>query len=348
MLTDEVGLERSNVPLQTVIDALSAHVAVCDGSGLITAVNSAWRQFADDNDGRLADDGLGLNYLGLLEGAIAWAEATNAPSAEQESLRAVVAGFRDVASGRLRRFQTEYRCDAPGIQRWFLLTIGRITDDAAVRIIATHENISGVKAAEVEQLAHSAELIGAFSSVIESIARLIEQRDPYTAGHQRGTVRWCALIADEIGFEADRRQGLLLGAGIHDIGKIAVPAEILVRPGRLTPLEMEMIRCHPTVGYEVLRGVAFPWPIAEMVHQHHESYDGSGYPNGLAGEEICIEARIIAIADMFDAMTSHRPYRPARELEEAIAELQRFRGVRFDPAIVDAMLRVLRREPTAA
>jgi len=341
MLTDDIRSDVSNAHLQAVIDALSAHVALCDSHGLIVEVNAAWREFADANGSRLPAYGVGLNYLQLLDGAAAWAETSGATDFEIDTARRVAAGFRGVLAGVLPRFQTEYRCDAAGVPRWFLLTVSRVDDHPWARLIATHEHITAVKGARDELLEHGQRLVGAFSSVIEAIARLIEHRDPYTAGHQRGAVRWCGRIADELGLDDDQRQGLLLGAGIHDIGKIAVPAEILTRPGRLSPLEMEMIRGHSAAGYDVLRDVAFPWRIADMVHQHHENFDGSGYPLGISGEEICLEARIIAVADMFDAMTSHRPYRAARHLDDAIEELREMSGIRYDPEVVRAMLRVI-------
>lgn len=344
MLADDTVATDDTTLSQAVIDALSAHVALCDDHGLIVGVNTAWRAFADDNGGRLPDYGVGLSYLDLMEGAVAWAQVSGATGTDVEFTRRVLDSFGDVLAGRVPRFQTEYRCDAPGTPRWFLLTISRVTGHPAAAVIVAHENITAIKDAEAALREQQEVLAAEFSSVIEAIARLIEQRDPYTAGHQRGSVGWCNLIAEEIGFDHHRRQGLLLGAGIHDIGKIAVPAEILTRPGRLSPLEMEMIRGHASAGYDVLRDIAFPWCIADMVHQHHENYDGSGYPLGLAGDEICMEARIIAVADMFDAMTSHRPYRAARSLSDAVDELRRMSGTRYDPAVVQAMLRVVARE----
>ncbi|MDO8390139.1 MAG: HD-GYP domain-containing protein [Actinomycetota bacterium] len=348
MLTDHRAVTNDTVLNRAAVDALSAHVALCDKHGVILGVNAAWRQFADDNGGGLPDYGIGLNYLRVLEAAVEWARVNGATKTEIAVTHGVRVGFSDVLSGRLPRFQIEYRCDAPGTPRWFLLTISRVTDHPFASVLVAHENTTAIKDAEAAQHEHQRVMAGEFSSVIEAIARLIEQRDPYTAGHQRGSVGWCNFIADEIGFDDDRRQGLLLGAGIHDIGKIAVPAEILTRPGRLSTLEMEMIRGHAAAGYDVLRDIAFPWRIADMVHQHHENFDGSGYPLGLAGEEICIEARIIAVADMFDAMTSHRPYRAAHTVGDAIDELRRMSGTRYDPEVVTAMLRVIEREMSDA
>jgi putative nucleotidyltransferase with HDIG domain len=148
-------------------------------------------------------------------------------------------------------------------------------------------------------------------------------------------------IAGEMGLDESRIQGQSLGSLIHDIGKIYIPAEILNRPGRLSAAEFEMIKSHPQVGYDIIRGVEFPWPVAEMILQHHERLDGSGYPHGLRGDEICAEARILAVADVVEAMSSHRPYRPGLGLPEAVSEIRRGRGARYDAAAVDACLRLI-------
>jgi len=171
---------------------------------------------------------------------------------------------------------------------------------------------------------------------INAIASLVEVRDPYTAGHQRRVAEISAAIARKMGLDEDRIHGIELGAQVHDIGKIHVPAEILNRSGILTAPEFELIKSHPVVGYEILKAVDFPWPIAHMVRQHHERLDGSGYPDGLRGNSIILEARILAVADVIDAITSHRPYRPRREHNEAIEEINRKQGILYDPYVVDA------------
>ncbi|MEJ2345256.1 MAG: PAS domain S-box protein [Gammaproteobacteria bacterium] len=173
---------------------------------------------------------------------------------------------------------------------------------------------------------------------IRAIALMVEKRDPYTAGHQIRVARLCTAIGGELGLDAARMEGLRLGSMIHDIGKIYVPAEILNRPGTLQAPELGMIRGHPQVGYEILKGIAFPWPVAEMILQHHERLDGSGYPQGLKGADILLESRIIAVADVVEAMSSHRPYRPALGIDAALLEIKSHRGTQYDPAVVDACL----------
>ncbi len=175
---------------------------------------------------------------------------------------------------------------------------------------------------------------------IEAISRTVEIRDPYTAGHQRRVALLAEAIARTLGWSEDRIEGLRLGAIIHDIGKIYVPAEILNRPGRLTPQEFGIIQQHPLVGHDIVRGISFPWPVAEMILQHHERLDGSGYPNGLAGDAIVEEARILAVADVVEAISTHRPYRPALGPEKALAEIRSGRGGRYDADIVDTCVRL--------
>lgn len=177
---------------------------------------------------------------------------------------------------------------------------------------------------------------------ISAIAATAEARDPYTAGHQRRVADIAAAISEELGLSADDVEGIRLAACIHDVGKVAIPAEILVRPGKLRPMEWEMIKDHPRAGCEILADIEFPWPVAQMILQHHERMDGSGYPSGLRGDEINLGARIIAVADVVEAMSSHRPYRAGMGLQAAFAEIERGRDTLFDPHVVDVCLRLFR------
>lgn len=177
---------------------------------------------------------------------------------------------------------------------------------------------------------------------IQAVAATVEMRDPYTAGHQRRVAELAAAIATELGLEPDRVRGIHLAGIVHDLGKINIPSEILSRPGRLSEVEYSLIRTHAASGYEILKDVEFPWPIAQMVLQHHERLDGSGYPKGLRGEEILLESNILVVADVVEAMTSHRPYRPGLGLEAALREISNNRGRLYDPAAVDACLNLFR------
>jgi PAS domain S-box-containing protein len=193
-----------------------------------------------------------------------------------------------------------------------------------------------------EQEENARRLERAMEDTIQAIATTIEARDPYTAGHQRRVVQLAAAIAEELGLPERRITGVRRGAEIHDIGKIYIPAEILSRPGRLNPVEFNLIQMHPQVGFDIIKDIDFPWPVGEMILQHHERLDGSGYPHGLRGDDIVLEARIIAVADVVDAMITHRPYRAALGQEVALQEIERNRGRLYDAAVVDACLRLFR------
>jgi PAS domain S-box-containing protein/putative nucleotidyltransferase with HDIG domain len=179
-------------------------------------------------------------------------------------------------------------------------------------------------------------------ATVQALARTAERRDPYTAGHQQRVAHISVAIARELGLPDERIHGLRLAATIHDIGKIEVPAELLSKPTRLTRAEYELIKGHAQAGYEILKDIEFPWPLADMVRQHHERLDGSGYPLGLKAEAILLESRIIAVADVVEAIASHRPYRPARGMGVALEEIEKGRGTAFDAEVVDAFLRLVR------
>lgn len=175
---------------------------------------------------------------------------------------------------------------------------------------------------------------------IEVLSSTLESRDPYTAGHERRVADIAVAIAAGMGLDPFRIEGLRLAATVHDIGKIQIPLRILSKPGRLSDIEYALIRTHPGVGHDILRTLELPWPVAEMVHQHHELLDGSGYPHGLKGEEILLEARILTVADIVESMSAARPYRPALGIPAALTELRRRRGVSLDPDVVDACLAI--------
>jgi PAS domain S-box-containing protein len=177
---------------------------------------------------------------------------------------------------------------------------------------------------------------------IQLIVETLDRRDPYTAGHQRRVADLSVHIALALGMEPERIRGLRLAATIHDLGKIGIPAEILSKPGRLSPAEFALVKEHSQIGYEILKDVTFPWPIAEMIFQHHERFDGSGYPCGLAGDSILIEARILAVADSLEAVAAHRPYRASLGVEFAVSEILKGRGTLYDVSVVDACARIFR------
>jgi PAS domain S-box-containing protein len=218
----------------------------------------------------------------------------------------------------------------------------RATHEGRPALIGLLQDISQKKRAEAEIGRYAEQLRVAFMSTVEVATTLSEMRDPYTAGHERRVGRTAAAIGAELGFDERRIEGLRVAGYLHDIGKITIPAEILAKPGKLSPIEFQLMQGHPQASYDVLKDVKFPWPVAEIALQHHERMDGSGYPQGLKGEAILLEARIMAVADVIEAMSSHRPYRPGLGIDKALAEIERGRGSAYDPAVADACLRLFR------
>ncbi len=192
--------------------------------------------------------------------------------------------------------------------------------------------------AMLENKEHLGQMHETLHQTVIAISRAVEARDPYTAGHQRRVADLACAIAGRLGLSEERIEGISMGATIHDIGKIQIPAEILTKPSNLSELEYGFIREHSRVGYEILHDIHFPWPVAEMAYQHHERLDGSGYPQGLKGDEICLEARIVAVADVVEAMSTHRPYRASLGIEKALEEINANRGKLYDAGVVDACL----------
>jgi len=178
----------------------------------------------------------------------------------------------------------------------------------------------------------------AMHSIIQAISLTVEKRDPYTSGHQQRVADLTKAIAQELKLPADQIESIYMAAAIHDIGKISLPAEILVKPSQLSDIEISLIHAHAQAGYDILKGIEFPWPIADIVLQHHERMDGSGYPQGLAGDEILFEARIIGVADVVETMASHRPYRPSIGTDKALEEIASNRDILYDRLAVDACL----------
>ncbi len=217
--------------------------------------------------------------------------------------------------------------------------------DTVVSAVESYGNIlRNVKLSEslYEELKKSTDKIKTnIEETIHAMAMTVEMRDPYTAGHQRQVANLASAIAKKMGLPREQIDSLHLAGTIHDIGKMQVPTEILSKCGKLTELEFDMIKTHPQAGYDVLKTIEFQWPIAEFVLQHHERMDGSGYPSGLKGESILIEARILSVADVVDAIVPHRPYRPALGIKKAQEEIFNNRGVLYDPNVVDACLSII-------
>jgi ABC-type sugar transport system substrate-binding protein len=243
-----------------------------------------------------------------------------------------------------------YNRDAPFFLALLPLTVfggqvGFVSFDAAnlklcATIVRQLTSVYGQKRVEAERAESLQKLGRALEGAIQAMALTVEIRDPYTAGHQRRVAQLACAIALEMNLPSEMIEGIRLAAMIHDIGKINIPAEILSKPGRIASIEFTLIGTHPRIGYDVLKAIEFPWPVAEIVLQHHKRLDGSGYPPSLAGEKILLEARILGVADVVEAMSSNRPYRPALGVDKALEEIKANSGRLYDPVAVEACCRL--------
>lgn len=303
----EGALRASEKRLRTIIDNEAEGIVVVDADRRILFVN------------RAAEGILGRKRRGLSGKKFSFpaAPASNRKLVEMDIARP----DGTTATVEVRFIPTE----------WF----GQPANIVSLQDITERKNL------EEERLRNAAALQSRLVETIEAMGLAVEKRDPYTAGHQRRVANLVQAIGWELGLDKDRVEGMRLGATIHDIGKIFVPAEILNRPGQLSKIEYAIVLTHPEAGYDIVKGIEFPWPVAEMILQHHERLDGSGYPRGLKGDQINLEARILAVADVVEAIASHRPYRPSLGLKAAVSEIVRNRGVLYDPEVVDACVRVL-------
>ena len=206
---------------------------------------------------------------------------------------------------------------------------------------AVQQELTERKRAEEELQDTLEKLRKTLGGTIQAVASTVELKDSYTAGHQRRVADLARAIATEMGLSKDQIDAIRMAGVVHDIGKISIPAEILSKPGELNLFEIGMIKAHPQTAYDVLKEIDFPWPVAGIVLQHHERIDGSGYPQGLSGDEIMLEARILAVADVVEAMAFHRPYRSARGIDRALEEISQNRGILYEPEVVDTCLRLI-------
>jgi PAS domain S-box-containing protein/putative nucleotidyltransferase with HDIG domain len=217
-----------------------------------------------------------------------------------------------------------------------------ITDEigSTSGVVLAFRDITRQKKTEAELIRSFERLKQAMDGTVQAMAFTIETRDPYTAGHQRRVTQLACALAEKMDLSKDVVDGVRMAGDLHDIGKIYVPAEILSKPGKLSEAEFNIIKTHSQVGYDILKTIEFPWPIADIVLQHHERINGSGYPAGLHGKDILLEARILAVADVIEAMATHRPYRPALSIEDALEEISENKGKLYDTKVVDACLKI--------
>ena len=262
----------------------------------------------------------------------------------RESWKQVKKVFDDcLKTGKPSRLEAEV-VHPDGSNRWLNFIINTIYDDKGkiTGLVGTAQNITERKRAEEERKQSFERMRKALGATVNAISLTVEMKDPYTSGHQQRVADLARSIATEMGLSADRQDFIRTASAIHDIGKISIPSEILSKPTKLTDLEFNLIKTHSQSGYDILKNIEFPWPVADVVLQHHERMDGSGYPHGLKGENISLEARILAVADVVEAITSHRPYRAALGIDVALEDISRNRGILYDADVVDACLKLFR------
>jgi PAS domain S-box-containing protein len=257
------------------------------------------------------------------------------PRAERE-IRLLMSGEKKVVKLDFRALRKDGReaiISAQGVLAAF---------DGRPTMIGVLQDVTERRRDDEQIRRYLAQLEDALTQTVEMAITVSTMRDPYTAAHAHRVAEIAVAMGVELGLDGKRLEGLRVASCVHDIGKIAIPAEILAKPSRLTPAEYALIKGHPQASYDILKTVNFPWPVAQVALQHHERFDGSGYPHGLKGEEIVFEARILAVADVVEAMAAHRPYRPGRGLDAALTEIERGRGTAYDPVAADACLRLFR------
>jgi PAS domain S-box-containing protein/putative nucleotidyltransferase with HDIG domain len=323
----EMALRESEEKFRTIFDQAAVGVALVEtASGRFLEVN---QKFCDIV--RLTpDDLMATSFMAITH---------------PDDLPAALENTQKLRDGLIQSFTMEKRyCHPDGTLVWVNLTASARRDFGAPSPyhIAVVQDITQRRQAEFEVRQGLDKLRQALKGTVGALANIVETKDPYTAGHQQRVAQLACAIARDMGWPPDQIEGMRVLSFLHDIGKIAVPAEILSRPGNISSIEFNLIRTHPEVGYKILKDIEFPWPVAQAVFQHHERLDGSGYPLGLSGQEIIREARILAVADVVEAMVSHRPYRPALGVETALLEITKFKGALFDADVVETCVRLFK------
>jgi hypothetical protein len=319
--TDPYTLNTALRAWSAAIDSVSDLVFMHDGDGYLMRVNKAYAARA----GAPARDLLGRPFGEVLPEAAAGANPPGRPQAQcaHGEVDVVLAGGESFSCRTLPLHD-----DLGGMV-------------CCIHILREHSAATGTGASAIEGAqAADARLRRNLEATIEAFAAAIELNDPGNASHGRRVAALAVAIGQDMPLSAAQREGTRLAALIHDLGSFKIPVDILVKPGKLTDVERLLVQSHPEVGHRILQGIEFPWPIAEIILQHHERIDGTGYPRGLAGSAMLIEARILAVSDAMEAMVSDRPYRPRLSVDAALNELIRHRGTFYDPVVVDACVRL--------
>jgi PAS domain S-box-containing protein len=326
-------LAESEARYRSVVNSMAEGVVFQAADGSILSVNPA----AERIEGRTLEEMLGHDSADPM-----WAatreDGSPFPGEDHPSMATLRSGEpqSNVVMGITR---------GDGEKRWISINSALVQPEGAVgprAVVTTFHDITERKKSEQKIRDYAARMEHTMVSIVDTISLMVELRDPYTAGHERRVAHLAVAIGRELGLDDDRLLGLQMSAAVHDVGKLSVPGDLLVKPSRLSPIEFEMVRTHAQNGYEVLKNIDSPWPFAEVARQHHERMNGTGYPRGLRGDEILMEARILAVADTVEAMSSHRPYRPALGIDVSLQEIERGSGTLFDPAVVSACTQLFR------
>jgi putative nucleotidyltransferase with HDIG domain len=311
---------------------------------LVQVTRAAERLAGGDLDQRLRISGrdeaglLARTFNGMLDGLVGTIrdlEGRNRLLEEESAKKAGQMGRESAERARIERELRLARIEIDDLVDKRTEELARANDELHGKVLETRRSEDHLQST-LDRLERSLE--GTF----RAMSLTLEMRDPYMAGHQHRVACLAVTIAQEMNLPWEKIEGIRFAAIIHDIGKISAPAEIMVKPSRLTKSEMQLIKDHPRVGYEMVKDISFPWPVAHIILQHHERLDGSGYPEGLMGDAILLEARILAVADVVEALCSLRPYRPALGIEKGLEEIRKGRGLRYDTRVVDACTRLFR------
>ena len=316
----EQALELSEIMFRSIAEQISEIIFVTDQSGVTTYASPA----VETITGYKPDEVIGHRFIEFLD---------------EEDIARAVSSFQEGLVTK-KDYTLEFR---------YKKKDGSIFD-AEIHVqyyekqgfIGLLRDITNRKAAEKKLHDSLMQLEHMMAGTLQAIANIVDAHDPYTAGHERHVGIIASDIAREMGWLEEKCENLKLIGLVHDIGKISIPTKILSKPGKLSPIEYELVKTHAEQGYQILKDIEFPLPIARIIREHHERMDGSGYPLGLTGDETLPESRILAVADVLDAMSSHRPYRPSLGIEAAISEIETHRGILFDNEVVDATLRLIR------
>lgn len=318
------SLKESEVRWRTVLEAVQEGITFSTRKGYFEVYNSAMERLTGYS----------------LEEANACADFTKLLYPDPKDRERALEGISELLVKETHRESEAAILTKSGEQKQVLISSSLVSYKGQEMFLSTYRDITEANKKEEELCQSFVKLRQAMGGTIQALAGMVESRDPYTAGHQLKVARLGRAIAQEMGLSEEEVEGIRMAGAIHDLGKISVPAEILSKPGKLEEMELTLIKIHPQVGYNILKDVEFPWPLAKIILQHHERINGTGYPQGLKGEEILLEARILAVADVVEAIASHRPYRPARGIEVALEEVSINKGILYDPDAVEICLRL--------